>query len=58
MHILLIPGRQVTHAFAKIVKYWCLAGLPFRKWENLVVILRFASFSILEEKPVDFIRAS
>ena len=61
LHILTIVVRQYIHAFALAIKnsqILMFSGIVFQKRRKFGYYFRFPSFCFLEEKPVDFIRAS
>ena len=56
-----IPGRQIAHAFALAIKnsqILTFNRITFQKMRELCYYFRLPSFYFLEEKPMDFIRAS
>ena len=61
LHILTVADRQITHAFALAIKNSQILmsnRITFPKRRKFGYYLRFPSFCFLEEKPLDFIRAS
>ena len=61
LHILTVPGRQITHVFELAIKnsqILMFSRITFQKMRKFGYYFRFPSFYFLEEKPLDFIRAS
>ena len=61
LHILTIPGKQITHALALAIKnsqILMFSRITFQKMRKFDYYFRFPSFCFLEGKPLDFIRAS